>query len=176
MKLGGVGLDALTNRDALAALEEGPVARALARRLADGHANRRGLGARLDARRAAVVPHLPVRAGALRRWRGHERLELGCVELFNRKLTGNDLHIYFNPERESHEDALKVHGLTTDFLRDKPRFADVVDEFLAFIRGAELVIHNAAFDIGFLNAELARLGPQYGRIDDHASGDRKSVV
>lgn len=89
---------------------------------------------------------------------GDRVIELGCVELLNRKLSGNDLHIYFNPERESHEDALKVHGLTTDFLRDKPKFAAMADEVVEYLRDAELIIHNAAFDVGFLNKELERAG------------------
>lgn len=89
---------------------------------------------------------------------GDRVIELGCVELVNRKLTGNDLHIYFNPERESHEDALKVHGLTTDFLRDKPKFAMLADDVVEYLRGAELIIHNAAFDVGFLNKELELVG------------------
>jgi len=89
---------------------------------------------------------------------GDRIIELGCVELFNRKLTGNDLHIYFNPERESHEDALKVHGLTTDFLRDKPKFATLANDIVEYLRGAELIIHNAAFDVGFLNKEFERAG------------------
>ena len=89
---------------------------------------------------------------------GDREIELGCVELLNRKLSGNDLHIYFNPERESHEDALKVHGLTTDFLRDKPKFAAMADEIVEYLRDAELIIHNAAFDVGFLNKELERAG------------------
>jgi DNA polymerase-3 subunit epsilon len=89
---------------------------------------------------------------------GDRVIELGCVELFNRKLTGNDLHFYFNPERESHEDALKVHGLTTDFLRDKPKFAALAKDVVEYLRGAELIIHNAAFDVGFLNKELELAG------------------
>jgi DNA polymerase-3 subunit epsilon len=89
---------------------------------------------------------------------GDRVIELGCVELFNRKLTGNDLHIYFNPERESHKDALKVHGLTTDFLRDKPKFATLANDVVEYLRGAELIIHNAAFDVGFLNKELELAG------------------
>ncbi|MBU1440175.1 MAG: DNA polymerase III subunit epsilon [Gammaproteobacteria bacterium] len=89
---------------------------------------------------------------------GDRIIELGCVELFNRKLTGNDLHIYFNPERESHEDALKVHGLTTDFLRDKPKFASLASDVVEYLRGAELIIHNAAFDVGFLDKELELAG------------------
>ena len=95
---------------------------------------------------------------------GDRVIELGCVELLNRKLTGNDLHIYFNPERESHEEALKVHGLTTDFLRDKPKFAALADDVVDYLRGAELIIHNAAFDVGFLNEELRRIGkPPFAR-------------
>jgi DNA polymerase-3 subunit epsilon len=89
---------------------------------------------------------------------GDRVIELGCVELFNRKLTGNDLHIYFNPERESHEDALKVHGLTTDFLRDKPKFAMLATDIVDYLRDAELIIHNAAFDVGFLNKEFELAG------------------
>jgi DNA polymerase-3 subunit epsilon len=89
---------------------------------------------------------------------GDRVIEIGCVELFNRKLTGNNLHLYLNPERDSHEDALRIHGLTTDFLRDKPKFAEVAEEFLAYVQDAEIIIHNAAFDIGFLNAELKRIG------------------
>lgn len=89
---------------------------------------------------------------------GDRVIELGCVELFNRKLTGNDLHFYFNPERESHEDALKVHGLTTDFLRDKPKFAALANDVVEYLRGAELIIHNAAFDVGFLNKEFELAG------------------
>ncbi|MDM0086866.1 MULTISPECIES: DNA polymerase III subunit epsilon [unclassified Variovorax] len=89
---------------------------------------------------------------------GDRVIELGCVELLNRKLTGNDLHIYFNPERESHEEALKVHGLTTDFLRDKPKFATLAQDVIEYLRGAELIIHNAAFDVGFLNKEFELVG------------------
>ena len=89
---------------------------------------------------------------------GDRVIELGCVELVNRKLTGNNLHLYFNPERDSHPDALRVHGLTTEFLSDKPKFAEKVEEILAYLQGAELIIHNAPFDIGFLNKELSLLG------------------
>ena len=89
---------------------------------------------------------------------GDRIIELGCVELYARKLTGNNLHFYFNPERDSHEDALKVHGISNEFLRDKPKFAELADEVLMYLRDAELIIHNAAFDIGFLNKELERLG------------------
>jgi DNA polymerase-3 subunit epsilon len=89
---------------------------------------------------------------------GDRIIEIGCVELFNRKLTGRNLHHYVNPERDSHEDALKVHGISNEFLRDKPRFAQIADELLAYLDGAELIIHNAPFDIGFLNKELSLLG------------------
>ena len=88
---------------------------------------------------------------------GDRVIEIGCVELVNRKLTGNKLHIYVNPERDSHEEAMKVHGISNEFLRDKPKFAQVADELLAFIQDAELIIHNAPFDIGFLNRELSLL-------------------
>jgi DNA polymerase-3 subunit epsilon len=85
---------------------------------------------------------------------GDRVIEIGCVELVNRKLTGNNLHFYLNPGRDSHEEALKVHGITTEFLRDKPKFEAVVDELLAYLQNAEVVIHNAAFDVAFLNKEL----------------------
>lgn len=89
---------------------------------------------------------------------GDRIIEIGCVELVSRKLTGNNLHFYINPERDSHEDALKVHGISNEFLRDKPKFGELAQEILDYIRGAELIIHNAAFDVGFLNKELERLG------------------
>jgi DNA polymerase-3 subunit epsilon len=89
---------------------------------------------------------------------GDRIIEIGCVELLNRKLTGNNLHYYLNPERDSHEDALRVHGISNEFLRDKPKFAEVAEEILAYLQGAELIIHNAAFDLGFLNKELERIG------------------
>ncbi len=89
---------------------------------------------------------------------GDRIIELGCVELFARKLTGKNLHFYFNPGRDSHEDALKVHGISNEFLRDKPKFAECVDEILAYLEGAELIIHNAPFDLSFLNKELELLG------------------
>jgi DNA polymerase-3 subunit epsilon len=89
---------------------------------------------------------------------GDRVIEIGCVELFNRKLTGNNLHFYLNPGRASHEEALKIHGLTTEFLRDKPKFETVADELLDYVQDAEVIIHNASFDIGFLNVELKRAG------------------
>jgi DNA polymerase-3 subunit epsilon len=88
---------------------------------------------------------------------GDRIIELGCVEIMDRRLTGNHFHRYVNPERESEEGALKVHGITGEFLQDKPRFGEITSEFLDYVRGAELVIHNAAFDVEFLNQELALL-------------------
>ncbi|MBF5005847.1 DNA polymerase III subunit epsilon [Diaphorobacter caeni] len=89
---------------------------------------------------------------------GDRIIELGCVELVNRKLTGKNLHIYFNPERDSHEDALRVHGISNEFLKDKPKFAELAEEIVEYLQGAELIIHNAAFDIGFLNKEFQLCG------------------
>ena len=89
---------------------------------------------------------------------GDRIIEIGCVELVARKLTGNNLHFYINPERDSHEDALKVHGISNEFLRDKPKFAEVAEDILRYVDGAEIIIHNAAFDVGFLDKELERLG------------------
>lgn len=89
---------------------------------------------------------------------GDRIIEIACIELIDRKLTGQHFHSHLNPERESHEDALKVHGLTSDFLRDKPKFAAIVDELIEYLRGAELIIHNAPFDVGFLDKELERAG------------------
>lgn len=88
---------------------------------------------------------------------GHRIIEIGCVEMINRRLTKKRFHCYINPEREVDAGAVNVHGLTTEFLKDKPKFAEVVDEFLAFVNEAELIIHNAPFDIGFLNYELTLL-------------------
>ena len=89
---------------------------------------------------------------------GDRIIEIGCVELLNRKLSGNNKHFYVNPERDSHEDALKVHGISNEFLRTKPKFAEVADELFDYLQGAEIIIHNAPFDVGFLNKELERLG------------------
>ncbi|MDB5838589.1 MAG: dnaQ [Herminiimonas sp.] len=88
---------------------------------------------------------------------GDRIIEVGCVELINRRLTGNNFHSYINPERDSEEGALAVHGLTTEFLSDKPKFAEIADELRDYISGAEVIIHNAPFDIGFLDAEFRRL-------------------
>lgn len=100
---------------------------------------------------------------------GHRIIEIGCVELVNRRLTGNRYHRYLQPDREIDAGAVEVHGITNDFLADKPRFHELADEFFEFIKGAELIIHNAAFDLGFLNHELARAGVHYGRVQDHCA-------
>jgi DNA polymerase-3 subunit epsilon len=89
---------------------------------------------------------------------GDRIIEIGCVELVNRQLTGNNFHTYINPERDSEEGALAVHGLTTEFLSDKPKFAEIAKELRDYVQGAEIIIHNAPFDLAFLDAEFARLG------------------
>lgn len=88
---------------------------------------------------------------------GNRIIEIGCIELINRQQSGNHFHRYINPQRDSEEGALRVHGLTTEFLSDKPKFSEIVNEFLDYVKGGELVIHNAKFDVGFLNAELERV-------------------
>jgi len=88
---------------------------------------------------------------------GDRIVEIGCIEMVNRRLTGETRHFYLNPERKGNEEAIKVHGLTDEFLADKPKFAEVADDLIGFLRGAEVIIHNAAFDVGFLNAEFKRL-------------------
>ena len=85
---------------------------------------------------------------------GHRVIEIGCIEIINRKFTGSEYQTYLNPDRDIDEGAAKVHGLTLDFLKDKPRFVDIAEEFLEFIQDSELLIHNAEFDVGFLNNEL----------------------
>lgn len=89
---------------------------------------------------------------------GDRIIEIGCVELVGRKLTGNNKHFYLNPERDSHEDAMKVHGISNEFLKDKPKFKAVANELLDYLQGAELIIHNAPFDVSFLNKELELIG------------------
>ena len=89
---------------------------------------------------------------------GDRMVEIGCVEMDNRRLTGRHLHFYLNPQRKNHEDAVKVHGLTDEFLADKPLFSAIADELIEFVRDAEIIIHNAGFDVGFLNEELRRVG------------------
>jgi len=101
--------------------------------------------------------------------RGHRVIEIGCIELYERRRSGREFHCYLNPQREIDRGAVEVHGLTDEFLADKPLFAQVADKFLAFIDGAELVIHNAAFDVGFLDAELLRFGASAGRIGDRCA-------
>ena len=88
---------------------------------------------------------------------GHRVIEIGCVELLDRRPTGNNFHVYLQPDREIDAAAVEVHGITNEFLADKPRFADIAGDLLAYLRGAELIIHNAPFDVGFLDAELGRL-------------------
>jgi len=89
---------------------------------------------------------------------GHRIIEIGCVELLGRRLTGRHFHVYLNPDREIDEGAIAVHGITNEYVADKPRFREVADEFFEFIKGAQLIIHNAAFDVGFINNEFALLG------------------
>ena len=98
---------------------------------------------------------------------GHRIIEIGCVEIVNRRLTENTYHQYIQPDREIDEGAYEVHGISNEFLADKPRFVDVVEDFIAFVNGAELIIHNAPFDIGFLDHELAMLDPVWGKMSDH---------
>jgi DNA polymerase III subunit epsilon len=100
---------------------------------------------------------------------GHRVIEIGAIEIVARRRTERRFHRYLNPERAIDEGALRVHGITSEFLADKPRFAEVAAEFLEFIAGAELVIHNAAFDVAMLNAEFARLVPSPGQVTDHAT-------
>ncbi len=100
---------------------------------------------------------------------GHRIIEIGCVELIDRKLTGKHYHQYTNPQREIDQGAMEVHGISNEFLVDKPLFGQIVDEFLTFIDGAELVIHNAPFDVGFLDAELTRLGAGHAKIAQRCS-------
>lgn len=90
---------------------------------------------------------------------GHRIIEIGCVEMEERQLTGRNYHVYINPQREVEAEAITIHGITNEFLADKPVFSDIAAEFFEFIKGAELVIHNAAFDIGFMDSEFARLKP-----------------
>ncbi len=96
---------------------------------------------------------------------GDRIIEIGCVEMVNRRLTGNNKHYYLNPERPNHEDAVKIHGLTDEFLADKPLFASIADELLEYLAGAEVIAHNASFDVAFFNEELKRL--HRGRFTEH---------
>ncbi|MCP4877631.1 MAG: DNA polymerase III subunit epsilon [Gammaproteobacteria bacterium] len=100
---------------------------------------------------------------------GHRIIEIGCIELLNRRVSGSNWHYYFNPEREVDSGAFDVHGISSEFLQDKPRFAELADDFYSYIAGAELVIHNAAFDVGFLNQELARLEQPFAPLAEACS-------
>ena len=99
---------------------------------------------------------------------GHRIIEIGCVELLERRLTGNNFHVYLQPDREIDAGAVEVHGITNEFLADKPRFADIAEDLVVYLTGAELVIHNAPFDVGFLDAELARV-EGFGRTGDYSA-------
>ncbi len=100
---------------------------------------------------------------------GHRIIEIGCVELINRRATGNRFHVYINPDRNIDQGAIEVHGITNQFLENKPRFADILDDFVAFINGSELVIHNAPFDVGFINHEFARLNDKARTLTDYST-------
>lgn len=97
---------------------------------------------------------------------GNRIIEIGCVEIIDRKMTGHNYHQYIQPDRESEEGALAVHGITSEFLADKPRFNEIAADFLDYVKGAELIIHNAPFDIGFIDYELGLLGQEWGSITD----------
>lgn len=105
---------------------------------------------------------------------GDRIVEIGCIEMVSRRLTGRHLHLYLNPERPGSEEATRIHGLTDAFLADKPKFREVAAEFIEFVRGAELIIHNAAFDVGFLNAELRRV--QQPKVAELAGGILDTLV
>lgn len=98
---------------------------------------------------------------------GHKVIEIGCVELVNRKLTKNNFHTYINPQRDIDDGAIEVHGISNDFLEDKPLFKDIVDDFITYVDGAELIIHNAPFDIGFLDHEFRQLDKKVGSMADY---------
>ncbi len=98
---------------------------------------------------------------------GHRIIEIGCVEMFKRRITGKRFHVYINPDRLIDAGAIAVHGISNEFLDDKPRFGQVLDDFLAFIKDAELVIHNAPFDVGFINHELSLLNKSLGKVEDY---------
>jgi DNA polymerase-3 subunit epsilon len=98
---------------------------------------------------------------------GHRIIEIGCVELIHRRHTSRHFHQYFRPDRDIDEGALQVHGISNEFLADKPAFTDAAEDLIGFLNGAELVIHNAPFDVGFINHELSLAGRSYGRIEDY---------
>jgi len=99
--------------------------------------------------------------------RGHRIIEIGCVELHNRRMTTRTFHHYLNPGREIDDGAFEVHGISNEFLSSKPGFSDIAQELIDFIRDSEVIIHNAPFDVGFINAELELLGPGWGRLEDY---------
>jgi DNA polymerase III subunit epsilon len=100
---------------------------------------------------------------------GHRIIEIGCVELVNRRLTGKRFHVYINPDRAIDQGAIEVHGITNQFLADKPHFADIHEDFVAFIKGAELVIHNAPFDVGFINHEFSLLADKARVVEEYST-------
>ncbi|OUD13174.1 DNA polymerase III subunit epsilon [Thioflexithrix psekupsensis] len=100
---------------------------------------------------------------------GHRIIEIGCVEMVNRRLTQRHFHYYLQPDRQIDAGAMAVHGITHEFLQDKPRFADIVAAFMDFVKDAELIIHNAPFDVGFINAELARLNQDWPKINEYCA-------
>lgn len=100
---------------------------------------------------------------------GHRIIEIGCVEIINRRKTERHFHQYLNPDREVDDGAFNVHGISNEFLADKPRFADIAQEFIDYIRDSELIIHNAPFDVGFIDAELKKLGRKWGKVSDYCT-------
>ena len=105
---------------------------------------------------------------------GDRIIEIGCVEMINRRLTGNNKHFYLNPERANSEDAVKIHGLTDEFLADKPLFSAIANELMEYLAGAEIIIHNAGFDVGFMNEELRRIGR--GKFTEHVAQVSDSLL
>ncbi len=99
---------------------------------------------------------------------GHRVIEIGCVEMIKRRITGRHFHVYINPDRLIDEGAIAVHGISNEFLEDKPRFEQILEDFLDFIKDAELVIHNAPFDVGFINNELALINSTLGKVEDYS--------
>lgn len=112
----------------------------------------------LDTETTGLEPHL-----------GHKIIEIGCVELVDRALTGNQFHQYLQPDREIDDAAMDVHGITNEFLEDKPRFGDIAQDFIDYVSGAELIIHNAPFDVGFINTELSQLDGEWGKLLDYCT-------
>ena len=100
---------------------------------------------------------------------GHKIIEIGCVEMINRRLTGNNYHQYLQPDREIDEGAQAVHGISNEFLADKPRFSDIIKDFIEYLDGAELIIHNAPFDVGFIDHEFKLAGAEYGKVSTYCS-------